>query len=294
MPPAVSVELTNHCNLKCPECPSGSGIMTREKGFMNIDLFRRVIAELNPCLFYLNLWFQGEPMLHPDFFSFLEVTGSFRKVISTNGHFLSEESAGRLVRSDLAKLIISLDGMDQETYAAYRRQGDLGRVIEGIRNVVQARMKHNSPLKIEIQFLVNRINEHQIPEVRNFADGIKASLRLKSMQVLSNERYRLWLPGDNRFRRYEESDGAWKIRSSLPRRCSRIWLNPVITWDGKVVPCCFDKNADHIMGDLAEQSFSEIWNGQEFNNFRRRILSLRPETGICRNCTEGLKKSIKV
>lgn len=294
MPPAVSAELTNHCNLKCPECPSGSGTMTREKGFMNIDLFRRVIAELNPWLFYLNLWFQGEPMLHPDFFSFLEVTGSFRKVVSTNGHFLSEERAGRLVRSDLAKLIISLDGMDQETYAAYRREGDLERVIEGIRNVAQARKKHNSPLKIEIQFLVNRINEHQIPAVRNFAREVKASLRLKSMQVLSKDRYRQWLPEESRFRRYEESGGAWKIRSSLPRRCARIWLNPVITWDGKVVPCCFDKNAEHIMGDLKEHSFSEIWNSQEFSDFRRRVLAYRPETGICRNCTEGLKKSIKV
>lgn len=294
MPPAVSVELTNHCNLRCPECPSGSGSLTRERGFMEIDLFRRVLNELNPYLFYLNLWFQGEPMLHPDFFSFLEVRCKCRKVISTNGHFLMEDNAVKLVMSDLSKLIISLDGMDQTSYEAYRRGGELDRVMKGIRNISEARKRNNSSLKIEIQFLVNRINEHQIPAVKKFANDVKASLRLKSMQVINHARTGEWMPEEKKFRRYKRVNGAWKIDNSWPQRCTRLWFNPVITWDGKVVPCCFDKNAEHIMGDLKRQSFREIWNSPEYNEFRINLITGREKILICRNCTSGLKKSIKI
>jgi radical SAM protein with 4Fe4S-binding SPASM domain len=68
-----------------------------------------------------------------------------------------------------------------------------------------------------------------------------------------------------------------------------LWINPVITWDGKVVPCCFDKDASHIMGDLNKRSFREIWHGKKYNEFRRSLLSKRKEIDICRNCTAGLK-----
>ena len=77
--------------------------------------------------------------------------------------FLSEENSEKIVRSGLNKLIISLDGMDQETYSSYRVNGNLNTVIEGLKNVTHAKKKYNSSLKIEIQFLVNRFNEHQIP-----------------------------------------------------------------------------------------------------------------------------------
>jgi MoaA/NifB/PqqE/SkfB family radical SAM enzyme len=68
MPPAIGVELTNHCNLHCPECASGSGQMKRERGFMDIELFERIISELRPYLWNINLYFQGESLLHPAFF----------------------------------------------------------------------------------------------------------------------------------------------------------------------------------------------------------------------------------
>ncbi len=51
MPVSVNAELTNHCNLRCPECTSGSGLMTRERGFMDIELYKKVISELSPYLY---------------------------------------------------------------------------------------------------------------------------------------------------------------------------------------------------------------------------------------------------
>jgi radical SAM protein with 4Fe4S-binding SPASM domain len=289
MPPALGIELTNHCNLHCPECASGSGEMKRERGFMNIELFNKIISELGPCLYNLNLYFQGEPLLHPVFSSFIRNSGNIRTVISTNGHLLTAENSGKIVRAGLSKLIISLDGLDPDTYSAYRIGGNVETVKNGIRNISEARKKYRSSMKIEIQFLVNRLNEHQIPEMKKLAASYKASLRLKSMQIISKNRFESWLPSGKKFRRYKMSKGEYQIKSSFPDRCARLWFNPVITWDGKVLPCCFDKDAEHIMGDLTQESFSEIWNGTKYRLFRRVLLSERSSIEICRNCTSGLR-----
>ncbi len=171
MPLSVSFELTNHCNLKCPECASGSSQMTRERGFMDLGLYEKVIHELKPYLYYINLYFQGEPMMHPDFFSFPALTDGIKTVVSTNGHFLTEGNPEKLINSGLNKLIVSLDGMNQETYSQYRQKGEFRRVTEGIRNVAAARDKMHSSMKLEVQFLVNRYNENQIAEVRTFCEG---------------------------------------------------------------------------------------------------------------------------
>jgi radical SAM protein with 4Fe4S-binding SPASM domain len=289
MPVTVTAELTNNCNLRCPECASGSGMTNRERGFMDIELYKNLISELSPYLYYINLYFQGEPMMHPHFFSFPAITKGIKTVVSTNGHYLSPENSRVLVASGLKKLVISLDGMDQGTYSKYRINGDLGKVISGIRNVAVARDKYRSSLKLELQFLVNRNNEHQIHEARQLAREVKAHLKLKSMQVIFIQDAVKWMPERKRFRRYKEADGMYIIKSSLPNRCRRILYNPVITWDGKVIPCCFDKDAGFVMGDLKKDTFRKIWNNNDYNEFRKRVLTDRKSIGICRNCTSGLR-----
>jgi len=289
MPVFIGVELTNNCNLQCPECSSGSGQMQRERGFMDIEVFNKIITELGPYVFNINLYFQGEPMLHPSFFSFLEKARSIHTIVSTNGHFLSVENAEKIVKSGLSQLIISLDGIDQESYSAYRVDGCVNTVIEGIKNISDAIEKFNSSLKVKIQFLVHRLNEHQIPQIREFAKKLKVRLRLKSMQIINNEDFVKWLPLNERFRRYKLINGEYVLKNSLPDRCVRLWLNPVVTWNGKVIPCCFDKDAEHVMGDLNNDSFREIWDGPRYRIFRKNILSERHTIEICRNCTSGLR-----
>jgi len=228
-------------------------------------------------------------MLHPQFYDFPEFAGNIPTVVSTNGHFLSSENSGRLVRSGITKLIVSLDGMNQSTYSKYRKNGDFQEVNQGIRNISDARKKFNSSMKLEIQFLVNRFNEHQIPMAEKFAWETGANLRLKSMQVISDAGEDKWMPMENKFRRYEKKNDRFAIKNSMPDRCLRLWFNPVITWDGKVIPCCFDKNAEFVMGDLYTQSFRSIWNDMQYREFRQKVLTSRSKIYICRNCTSGMK-----
>jgi radical SAM protein with 4Fe4S-binding SPASM domain len=289
MPPSIGAELTNICNLQCPECPSGSNRMKRAKGYMQIDLFDKILKELSPYLYNVNLYFQGEPMLHPSFFSFLRKNTDIHTIVASNGHYLSVENSEKIAKSGLSKLIISLDGIDQETYSTYRINGCVDTVLEGLKNVTNAKAKYSSPLEIEIQFIVNKFNEAQIPLVRKLAKTFKASLKLKSMQITDKADIGLWSPLNERFRRYKKKNGDYVIKSSLPDKCARLWFNPVITWDGKVIPCCFDKDAEYIMGDLNHDSFREIWNGPKYRMFRKSILTGRKMIEMCRNCTSGLR-----
>jgi radical SAM protein with 4Fe4S-binding SPASM domain len=109
------------------------------------------------------------------------------------------------------------------------------------------------------------------------------------MQVIHEEKIGDWLPSEGRYRRYEMTDNRFVTKNRMPDNCARLWFNPVITWDGKVIPCCFDKDAEHIMGDLSQESFREIWNGPRYRVFRKAILKDRSMIEICRNCTSGLK-----
>ena len=287
--PAVSFELTNYCNLSCPECFNGSGSMKREKGFMELALFEKTLKEIHPYTFHLNLYFQGEPMLHPDFFGFLEISKGFKTTVSTNGHFIDKVTAQKIALSGLNRLIISLDGMTEETYCAYRVNGNFLKVVEGIKLVSFNIKKYSSPLKLVLQFLVNRQNEFQIPLVKEFAKEVNARLELKSMQVISKKGFEKWLPKNNNYGRYTEINGIYKIKNKLPKKCPRLWFAPVITWDGYLIPCCFDKDADFKMGNLNDQSFRDLWKNPKYMLFRNNLLTDRNSINICTNCCSGIR-----
>ncbi len=287
MPVAVNAELTNLCNLACPECPSGAGLLSRPKGFMDISLFSKLITELKPFLLNLNLYFQGEPMLHPEFLRFISLARGIRTTVSTNGHFLTEENIQGIISSGISKLIVSLDGADRLTYLVYRRGGDFNIVFDGLKRLAEARNEYREGPEIVIQFLVHAGNEHQIPEIKIFAKENGFKLRLKSMQVIDGS-FDRWLPAAERFRRYRRSGNGYTLKGRMKNRCLRLWMNPVVTWDGNVLPCCFDKDGKYVLGNLGNSSFSEIWHSEKNHRFREMVLSGRSHMDICRNCTEGL------
>ena len=258
------------------------------------SLYNRVIDELAPTLAYLTFYFQGEPYLNPNFLGMAEYAS--RKGIytatSTNAHYLDEENARGTITSGLDRLIISIDGTEQETYASYRVGGSLQKVIDGTRNILRWRKELKSATPhVVFQFLVVRQNEHQVPEVYRLARQLGVDrVSLKTAQIYDFRNGSDLIPTLDAYSRYrQKADGTYVIKNELLNHCWKMWQGCVITWDGKVVPCCFDKDAHHVMGDLTQQSFGEIWKGQSYGKFRSSLLRARSEIEMCRNCTEGTK-----
>lgn len=292
MPISLSIEPTTSCNLRCPECPSGLRSFTRPTGMLQQELFRKVIDELSPTLSFLTFYFQGEPYLHPQFLDMVGYASSkgIYTATSTNAHFLDEENAKKTITSGLDRLIISIDGTDQEAYESYRVGGKLEKVLEGTRMILKMRhaMRSLTP-HVVFQFLVVKPNEHQVPEVYRLARALGVDrVALKTAQIYDYQSGSPLMPDADRYSRYRRNDdGTYSIKNALLNHCWKMWQSCVITWDGKVVPCCFDKDAHHVMGNLGIQSFGEIWNSRAYNDFRASLLRSRSEIEMCRNCTEG-------
>ena len=294
LPMSISFEPTTSCNLRCPECPSGLRSFTRPTGMLEEDLFKRTIDELHQTLLYLIFYFQGEPYLHPQF---LDLVGyAYKKKIytatSTNAHYLTDANARKTVESGLDRLIISIDGTTQETYEQYRVGGKLNKVIEGTKLILKWKkaLKSSTP-HVVFQFLVVKPNEHQIDELKALAKELGVDeVGLKTAQIYDYEQGSDLIPTIDKYARYApNANGTYRIKNELIDHCWKMWHSCVITWDGLVVPCCFDKDADHRLGDLKQSTFTNLWFSEGYRNFRASLIRSRSEIEMCKNCTEGTK-----
>lgn len=293
-PMTISIEPTTACNLRCPECPSGLRAFTRETGNLKSDFFRKAIDELYKDLIYLIFYFQGEPYINPNFLDMVKYAHDkgIYTITSTNGHFLNDENARKTIESGLDRMIISVDGTTQEVYENYRKQGKLEVVLQGARNMVKWKKKLNSTTPhLIFQFLVVKPNEHQIPEIYRLAQEIGIDeVKLKTAQVYDYENGNPLIPTIDKYSRYtQQENGTYRVKNELLDHCWKLWHACVISWDGLVLPCCFDKDADHRLGDMKTDSFKDIWHGEAYQSFRRMLLGGRDKIDICTNCTEGCK-----
>jgi radical SAM protein with 4Fe4S-binding SPASM domain len=294
-PISVSFEPTTSCNLRCPECPSGLRSFTRPTGMLHKDFFRQTIDDIHKELLYLIFYFQGEPYLNPDFLEMVKYA-SGRKIYtatSTNAHYLDDARAKKTVESGLDRLIISIDGISQEVYQQYRVGGNLEKVIAGAKNIVKWKKElHSKKPFVVFQFLVVKPNEHQVSQVKELAKEIGVDgVWLKTAQVYDyeNDPNQL-IPTIDAYSRYrKDPNGEYRPKNKLYNHCWKLWHANVITWDGLVVPCCFDKDAIHRLGDLEKQSFKEIWKSDPYRRFRKELMNSRKNIDICANCSEGTK-----
>lgn len=292
MPMSLSIEPTTACNLRCPECPSGLRSFTRPTGHAPMHQAAKWIESMADDLMYVNLYFQGEPLLHPELEHLIDTcrTRGVYSSTSTNAHHLTPERAKSLVAAGLNRLIISIDGASQETYSAYRVGGSLEAVLDGTRNAMDATQRAGHSMHVVWQFLVVKPNEDDIPLIRQMArDHGVHELDLKTAQIDQPEDGHPLLATRPEHRRYDRDPetGIWSLRNALRDECWRMWQGAVVTWDGKVVPCCFDKDAHHVMGNLNESPMHEIWHGERYDAFRRLIVTHRQGVAMCTNCSEG-------
>ncbi len=293
-PVSISFEPTTSCNLRCPECPSGLRAFTRPTGMLQKDFFTRTIDEIHKELLYLIFYFQGEPYLNPDFLDMVKYASSkgIFTATSTNAHYLNDAAAKRTIESGLDRLIISIDGTTQDVYQQYRVGGNIEKVIEGAKNIVKWKKQLNSKTPfVFFQFLVVKPNEHQVEDIKRLAKEIGVDeVRFKTAQVYDyeNDPNQL-IPVTDKFSRYKKDiNGTYIPKNKLANRCWKMQHANVITWDGLVVPCCFDKDALHQLGNLKTQSFKEVWNNDNYKRFRSQLLNSRKNIDICANCSEGV------
>lgn len=277
-PISASIEPANYCNLSCPHCPTGRKLIEKAAKRLSVEDFITYIDALLPELMYLNLYFQGEPLLNkdlPEMVKYASDKGVFT-CVSTNGNALTEELVKRLSKSGIGRLIICLDGATAESYSRYRVGGDFNKVI----NAISLAVRYNLP--IEVQCLLLSTTEKEICQIKSLCK----SLGVKRLVFKKAQFYDDYLvpEKDENLRYRRDSSGRLIPKAKLKNRCWRLFSTIVIDVDGNVPACCFDKSGKYSFGNLKNSSLKDIWLGPVANAFRLRILKNRREVDICNNC----------
>lgn len=300
-PSILMVEPTNLCNLNCPLCPTGNRSLKRERGFMPLDGFKKIMDELGDYLLNLTLWNYGEPMLHKDIYEMIEYAKTKKIFIrlSTNGHFFdNKDNVKRLVLSGLDDLIIALDGASQETLSKYRIGANFEKIINGIRGVIEEKKKLGTRLPfIEIQFVIMKHNEHEVEKMKKIAQEIgadKLTLKTVTLEMETEKskeelaKMKQFLPEEEKYSRYAKNENELKRKKPVKNQCIRLWLSSVINWNGDVVPCCYDADGIFTFGNAFGKSFKEIWTGNNYIKFRKTVLENKKSIKMCANCPGAL------
>lgn len=289
-PFALSVEPSAHCQLKCPECPTGVTALTRRNGAMKISLFHKIINESKNYLVYLNLYLQGEPLLHPQIAEMATRASrhNIYTTISTNGLLLHSDMCKRLVDSALSRIVVSLDGFTQPVYEKYRAGGDVEVVKNGILRLLKARFDAGvmHPC-IVVQFLAFQHNMHELPQVKKWCQKAGVDkLEIKTAQI--NDFGKGSVTPSASLSRYKKNNtGPLQLKGREYNHCWRQWSSAVVSWDGIMAPCCFDKNMKFAAGNVSTLTLGAISNSKNGKLLKKLILTNRQAISICQNCPEG-------
>jgi MoaA/NifB/PqqE/SkfB family radical SAM enzyme len=296
-PYMLLVEPTNACNLQCPLCPTGRRTLGRPTGMMDMQVYRSLIFQSKHWASQIFLSNYGEPLLHPAITEMVQLAkeSGMEVAMASNMHALQADAmADQLIAAGLDFINVSFDGVNQETFQDYRRNGRFEVLVSAVKRLVAAkrRMGSRTPF-IELQYIVMRHNESCIDEFRRMADGLGVDgISLKAMsfnnadwgdtEVLSEFRKRY--PGNKCFHLYDVEPTAIRWKPGKAKSvCKAPWFTLTILWDGSIVPCCLDPRGELVLG-CVQDGILDAWCGSAAQSLRKALASRRGLPDLCSNC----------
>jgi MoaA/NifB/PqqE/SkfB family radical SAM enzyme len=290
MPYRYNIDPMNICNLKCPVCPTGLGTLGRDRGKMHFEDYKRIVDQIAEYAYVLELYNWGEPLLHSRIFDMINYAHQRRISVrlSSNLNHFNQKMAEQMVASGLDRIIVSVDGSTQETYEKYRRGGNLSRVLNNVRILVEEKKRQRSPYPfILLRMLVNKYNEHQVEEMRQIAHQLDVDAFSTGgffIDTTDPSQVKEWLPTDESQSFYDydadRMENVW--------HCSDLWESMAVNWDGGVAPCCWLHQKENDFENALEKPVAEIWNGDAYTSSRRVFAFGGPKDGprktICTVC----------
>ena len=273
----ITVDPANICQLKCPLCPTGQRLRSRQNGMMKFEDFKRIIDQLGDYIMSLSLFSWGEPLLDKDVFKMIKYITDRKIFIDMSSNFLyfDEYMAESLIESQLTHLIISMDGANQKTYEIYRVGGKIDKLIENIKTIIRKKeeMKSNLPF-ITIRFLVMSHNEHEIPEVKRIGKELgvnRVEIAPVMVNIKDDAEAKRWLPKNESLSIY---DYKKRVKKQKQVFCKSLWQSPSINSDGSLVPCCHLYHESNDFGNIFKEDFDAIWNNEYYQASRNLFNNL--------------------
>lgn len=260
-PVRLWIEPTSYCNLRCVMCPNKE-LKREDKGFMKMNLFRKIIDEASDFVFDIHLLHRGESLLHPDFFKMARyahdkgITVKFH----TNGTLLDEKKARQLIDSGIDQFSFSFDGYTKETYEKIRVGANFEKTVSNIVRFLEIKKEMKSSKPYTILELIN------FPEEGIRKDKTKRKKFLQRFKGLPLDKLEI-----KELHNWAGEISAKKIPQNLSP-CTFLWQALIIFWDGSVLPCTQDFFGYYILGDVNDSNLREIWNNEKMVRLREKMI----------------------
>lgn len=268
-------EPTSYCQLRCELCPSVN-FDDKRKGFMDFSSFKKLINESAAVGLMkendeIHLYGFGEPTLHKKLDDMIRVANEkgMTTKIDTNGLALKPELWDRIVGAGLRECLVSVDGLDQETYQRYRTLGN----FEQLRKNIEYICSHSSSVQIELQFIVFSYNAHQLEQFIRFSEEVGA-------HIATIKKPRVW----------DGSKEGFEGMKNLPPEYVRNYNNSncrfsdgygLVLQNGVLTICTADAFGIHSIGNIFETGPS-LWESKSFKELKFKSKTEGLE--ICRKC----------
>ena len=257
---SLIIEPTNTCNLRCTFCFVTEG-MTREGGFMDLALFKKIIDDC-PDLEHLCMHNWGEPLLHKDIFKMIEYAknkGVNYVVMNTNGTLLTDKMIDQIVDSKLDIIRFSIDG-SAETFKRVRGV-ELKKIEQNINKLKNVKEIRRPELKMGVVFTIEEDTEGDVEDYITHWEQIVDHVRLQPKLITSPR------------------------TEVCPEPFGKDYGKLVVLWDGRVIPCCVDYNANLTVGSVQNDTIQNLWKNEKMDLLRKQHLNGQfPDT--CANCNE--------
>jgi len=272
------VELTSICNYQCIMCPN-KDLPKENKGFMEMDLYKKILDEAAEFAFDINLAHRGESMLHPQLeqaIRYAKNKGLYTR-LHTNGSMLSEQLAHKIIAAELDRISFSFDGYTKEVYEKIRQGGDFDKTLANIIRFLEIK-KASGKKKPAVAIEVINFKETADEKARRGFQSHFTDLPLDSFVIKELHNWAGEIEKEHDPKHYSI--------------CPFPWNAMIINWDGSVSPCTQDFFGYYIAGNVNQSTLKEIWNSEKMIQLRTK-LSRRELAGLktCSDCDRLWRRS---
>lgn len=291
----VYIEITNICNLSCDFCPKTK----RELGMTSKEKFAHILEDVSQYTDHIYLHLLGEPTMHPELAEYLAMSHEkgLKVNLTTNGTLLSRVSDILLDAPALRQVNISLHSFEsneaKEEMASYihkitafANRAAKKKVISSLRlwNIDSETLKGNNTFNHAI---IKQLEE-ELAAGFDIGSALleKSGIKLKDYVYLNMAEKFEWPEQTKATKGKEEEVFCHGLRDQIG-----------ILVDGTVVPCCLDSEGSMALGNIFEQSLSQILISEKsqriYDGFSQRR-AVEPMCQTCQYARRNHKSKVKI
>lgn len=284
----LNLELTNKCPMRCVMCARTNN-MEREQGLMAFETFKAIIDEYvarHPSrAANEDTWLHhfGESLVHPEYARFVRyaVEKGVHACMSINPIMLTPNVADELLATGIKKLYISLDGHDDESFLAIRGVKDAYEKSKAhLLDFLKKKIERQCETHIVLSMIDFKLNRESIARQRGYWESIPG------IDEVLCKNFVTW-NGDaadvNQLADMQVDNTEVRKKHKMPS-CNVPWETMSVTWDGIVVPCCYDYDKKYPLGDLKKETLADVWNGERMLKLRQEFIDNKVDNPLCRRC----------